>query len=1188
MGKLFTILFSIFTVFLLNAQKVNYLQSSLEYLRNNQEKLKLQSTDYENMLVTFQSTDSRGITYLYMNQTADGIPIKNAIINFAFDKNGRIASVGNNLVKDVKKKTEGIRSKVEVERALASAASHLGYSNISMSTISKRDGNKLTLENVDICDGPVTVELVYDHIDGKLIPTYEFAMDMKENSDYWQLRVNSTTGDFVSKNNLTVYCNHQHGKYTNHSKCGASTFAHVNDRAVKAEEVLNGSASYRVYPLPGESPIHTTQQVISDPSFPEVSPFGWHDTNGAAGAEFTTTRGNNVFAFADKDGDDDPDGDIAVPDGGASLIFDFAHDQSKEPTESQLSAQVNLFYMVNMMHDISALYGFDEEWGNFQSKNYSNKGSGDDYVLAQALDGFNETPKSLNNAVFSTPPDGGNGRMQMYLWEITSGAVRITSPDPIAGIISEYGTAEFGDPIPTENQAAIVGVISVSRDNDPTNPTQCCKPIVTDLTGKIALIDRGICNFSLKAKLAEDKGAIAVIICNIPGVDGGNGEQISNMSAVGVSPQRIPSIFMKKSDCDRIRIEIGKGNEVTMSLQQTANSGPKYLDGDYDNGVIAHEFGHGISTRLTGGPAVSCLGNEEQMGEGWSDFFSLITTIRPGDQATDARGIGTYADGQNSNGRGIRSYPYSTDMTTNPLTFDDIKGTVDANGAVSVHAVGTIWCTMLWDLYWAMVNKYGYDSDWRNFNSGNAKALTLVMQGMKLQGCNPGFIRGRNAILEADSLLFDGENGFEIWDVFARRGLGFNADGGDPDDVSDGKENFDSNPYAIQLLKVEKSDVSLVTAGDIIDVTLDVVNHNANPQEGVNVVDELPIGFTYVSNSANVPSSVNGDLINLTIGDLNFNQSKTATYRMQASDVKSATLFIDNFEEFAETWNVDAFEGTSTWQQTDAASKSGSQSFYMYEEALETDAILISPSFEIVGTNPALRLWHRYDTEPGSDGGFIEISTDGGNIWRIIKADEFIFNGYNSSIAYSTFALPDLQGFSGSTNKEFIDSYIDLSPFKGQTVNFRFRFGTDANTTSAEILRGWFIDDIELMDLVVYETKACVADQNNANGSCTIIKKVIMDSDGLVSTEDELANFDYSVYPNPAKNYVVIDVKFENNEIINAEMSSIDGRVVYQNVIKGNSQRHFETINTSSFQSGIYLLRLSHGKDSAVMKIVIE
>jgi hypothetical protein len=41
-----------------------------------------------------------------------------------------------------------------------------------------------------------------------------------------------------------------------------------------------------------------------------------------------------------------------------------------------------------------------------------------------------------------------------------------------------------------------------------------CAPITTDLTGKIALIRRGVCNFSLKAYHAQQAGAIGVVIIN--------------------------------------------------------------------------------------------------------------------------------------------------------------------------------------------------------------------------------------------------------------------------------------------------------------------------------------------------------------------------------------------------------------------------------------------------------------------------------------------------------------------------------------------------------------------------------------------------------------------------------------------------------------------------------------------------
>jgi hypothetical protein len=89
--------------------------------------------------------------------------------------------------------------------------------------------------------------------------------------------------------------------------------------------------------------------------------------------------------------------------------------------------------------------------------------------------------------------------------------------------------------------------------------------------------------------------------------------------------------------------------------------------------VITHEYGHGISNRLTGGPSnVNCLSNAEQMGEGWSDWFAVTLTTRPSDTATTPRGIGPYVSFQPADGDGIRPTPYTTDMTVNPSTYASV------------------------------------------------------------------------------------------------------------------------------------------------------------------------------------------------------------------------------------------------------------------------------------------------------------------------------------------------------------------------------------------------------------------------------------------------------------------------------------------------------------------------------------
>jgi extracellular elastinolytic metalloproteinase len=199
-------------------------------------------------------------------------------------------------------------------------------------------------------------------------------------------------------------------------------------------------------------------------------------------------------------------------------------------------------------------------------------------------------------------------------------------------------------------------------------------------------------------------------------------------------------------------------------------------DGSFDNMVVIHEYGHGISTRLTGGPStVSGLQGAQSggMGEGWSDWWGLVLTAKPGDTNTQARTVGTWLFGQAPDGPGIRPYPYSTDTGINPHTYADISG------LTIPHGIGSVWCETLWEMYWNLVDTHGFDTDFYGGTGGNNIAMQLVMDGLKLQPMSPTFLDARDAILLADQVNNGGANQMLIWQAFAKRGMGFSAvDGG--------------------------------------------------------------------------------------------------------------------------------------------------------------------------------------------------------------------------------------------------------------------------------------------------------------------------------------------------------------------------------------------------------------------------
>ena len=244
-------------------------------------------------------------------------------------------------------------------------------------------------------------------------------------------------------------------------------------------------------------------------------------------------------------------------------------------------------------------------------------------------------------------------------------------------------------------------------------------------------------------------------------------------------------------------------------------------DGDLDNMVIIHEYGHGISNRL------STLGGAEQMGEGWSDYYGLMLTMESGDAGPDSRGVGTWLIGEGPGGPGIRTWPYSTNFGVNPHTYDDIKT------EVAPHGVGSVWAEMLWEMTWELIAIHGFDTDFYNGTGGNNISLALVTEGLKLQASQPGFVDGRDAILAADMALYGGANQCAIWEAFARRGLGFSAIQGSSGSKTDGTEAFDLPPSFSSLDVIDE-----VCLSDGIQTGLSGGNPSGGIYSGPGVTDD--------------------------------------------------------------------------------------------------------------------------------------------------------------------------------------------------------------------------------------------------------------------------------------------------------------------------------------------------------------
>jgi extracellular elastinolytic metalloproteinase len=347
----------------------------------------LSPTDLVDPIVTSQYTDlDTGIHHIYLRQQVNGLAVMNAEFSLGIAANGAVISIGGAFVPDLADKVgqfhpgQKMRSPIE---AVQDAARQLELSHGRLLIADGVMGPLLvppttytvSAPSLSMEDIPLRLQYV-PTADGSAALAWGMVIQTLDSQHWYDVSVDVATG-----------------------------------RIVALADWMS-EADYRVVPVPNESPQDGGFSVISNAADPTASPFGWHDTNGVAGAEFTDTRGNNVDSHLDRDANNVPDPSPPRPDGGANLDFSsYTFDPASAPTtvQNQNAAMVNLFFMNNILHDVHYQYGFTEAAGNFQVNNYGRGGAGNDAVQADAQDG-----SGTNNANFGTPVDG-SANADVYL-----------------------------------------------------------------------------------------------------------------------------------------------------------------------------------------------------------------------------------------------------------------------------------------------------------------------------------------------------------------------------------------------------------------------------------------------------------------------------------------------------------------------------------------------------------------------------------------------------------------------------------------------------------------------------------------------------------------------------------------------------------------------------------------------------
>lgn len=365
--------------------------------------------------ISDEQADALKVTADYMNpsgylafarleQEINGIPVYRGEIRAGFTKSGQMIRVLNDLATGVN--YAGVSR--EFGDPAAAVARAYGFISKEPGTIVRNDAASTDLKAVfGKGDWATTAEKMYFPTGiGVVRPSWRVLIWQRINAFY--VIVDAETGTMLSRENITADQTQSstYNVYTNPS-------AYIN--AADSPAPLTPGP---VDPTTGtQGAIISRNDVVrigNEAPNPGMNNLGWI-TDGA-----NVTDGNNLEAGIDRDGTNGVD---APQTGSPNRVFTTTGpawnpapgnpapgDDPLTPT-AQRGAVIQMFYVMNLYHDALYDLGFNEVARNFQNSNFGRGGAELDRVSAEGQDS-----SGTNNANFSTPADGGRGRMQMFVW----------------------------------------------------------------------------------------------------------------------------------------------------------------------------------------------------------------------------------------------------------------------------------------------------------------------------------------------------------------------------------------------------------------------------------------------------------------------------------------------------------------------------------------------------------------------------------------------------------------------------------------------------------------------------------------------------------------------------------------------------------------------------------------------------
>ena len=410
-----------------------------DFLNANKEFYGMDGDDLANLHYTGESVNEiSGLRLAIFEQAVNNRPVFQGEVKLSIDREGRIIQSLSNLAPYASRRASPLMNLISPEEALERTMKSVEVmlEAAAMSSVKQPGGLDAEIMVADNrIAGKVESKIVYFPVaPGLIIPAWSQTI-FGDKADWYAL-VDASDGTLLWRKNIRSDVSTHQARFRVYVQADGSTPA-------DSPAPLSPSTLVAGFQPPGIAPSIVSMLTVQNIT---ASPNGWIDDcpGGVCTVNETQTLGNNALACVDRtagaanvcdsagvsllDGNGRPVGNpdasarnrdflgtaprdfetnfLPAPQGGNP---EAGQDSDAAAASFLRASVVHQFYVTNWYHDKLYALGFTPAARNFQTNNFGGGGLGNDRVLVDVQDG-----QAVDNANFSTPPDGTSGRAQMF------------------------------------------------------------------------------------------------------------------------------------------------------------------------------------------------------------------------------------------------------------------------------------------------------------------------------------------------------------------------------------------------------------------------------------------------------------------------------------------------------------------------------------------------------------------------------------------------------------------------------------------------------------------------------------------------------------------------------------------------------------------------------------------------------